>query len=40
MEWLAWVEEEEDVVYGHANANDESDDENGGRMDGNVKYIN
>jgi hypothetical protein len=26
------VDEQEDMVYGHANDNDESDDENGGRM--------
>ena len=31
-DWLAWVDEQEDVVYGHINDNDESGDENGGRM--------
>ena len=26
MDWLARVDEQEDVVYGHANNNDESDE--------------
>ena len=32
-DWLARVDEQEDVIYGHANDNDDSDDSNGGRMD-------
>jgi hypothetical protein len=34
-DWLAWVDEQEDVVYGHANDNDESDD----KEDDNDDYI-
>jgi hypothetical protein len=34
-DWLAWVDEQEDVVYGHANDNDESDD----NEDDNDDYI-
>jgi hypothetical protein len=39
MDWLAWMEEEEDIFYGHANDSDESGDENGGRMDDDKEFI-
>ena len=38
-DWLARVDEQEDVIYGHANDNDDSDDSNGGRMDDDDDYI-